>query len=548
MIPRRAALSASGAARGGNCGVVHASPAARARLVVPALVVAAALIAGCSSGGSSGGSDPSGRSGAAGGSSAPGSAGAQVADDPALAAYYKQKLDWGACPADTGSGGDGLRCAKLRVPLDYAAPNGKTVELAVYRKAAGTGGKAPLGVLAVNPGGPGSPVRGMVAEYADTELATMYDIVGFDPRGVGGSRHVDCGDGPLDRVQSIDPTPADAAAVQQAAAVLKEFGQGCATRMGDLLPTIGTDVAVRDMDVFRAALGADRLNYVGTSYGTYLGALYAERHPARTGRFVLDGLVDPAADRFAQARDQAAGFELAFRAFAEDCARSADCVLTRQGTGYDAMSRSLRAQLDRISDAPLRVGARVVDEAMVSAVICSALYSPGSWSQLRMLLQALYAGDGRTLLRAFDAYADRRTDGTYDDPTLPPYFEVSCADGRTLTAAEADRLARDVAATMPVLAPSVVWSWAADCPAPGRDRARPLDGANLPGMLLVSTTRDPATPHSAAVGVKAQLPASKLLTYEGDGHVAIGRGAPCVDTTVRGFLTTGKLPQSDVTC
>ncbi|MCF2530723.1 alpha/beta hydrolase [Yinghuangia soli] len=467
-------------------------------------------------------------------------------DNPALKDFYAQKLQWQPCPS-SGSAAPVLQCAALQVPLDYAAPTGKTIRLAVYRAPATGAPSARIGSLAVNPGGPGSGVGGLVERIAGNQpkLAERYDIVGFDPRGSGRSSRIVCADGPLmDRLQSIDPTPADAAEVASAAGVLKEFGQGCASRMGDLLPHIGTATAIDDMDVFRAALGEDKLNYLGMSYGTRLGSHYAERHPSHVGRFVLDGLVDSSVDRITMAREQAEAFDLAFRAFAADCLQLADCPFT--GTVADATVRMRRA-LDELDRNPAKIGVRRLDEGMAASVIGSYLYSRSAWEPLRILIGSLFTGSPRPLLDAFDSYADRGRDGAYRDSTLPGYFEISCADGQTLTAAEAADLTRDIMATAPVLGPGVVWSWAADCPAPGPDRARPIAGADLPGMLLISTTRDPATPHVNAPRVAAQLPKSVLVTYDGDGHVAFG-GPACVDGAVVTFLTTGKLPAAPLTC
>ncbi|WP_436790742.1 alpha/beta hydrolase [Yinghuangia sp. YIM S10712] len=529
---------------------------ASVRRVPPAVAVAGALLVGCSSGGTSdnaaatgsaGAPSPSGATGGQGAASPPATA-PNSGDNPALSGFYTQKPVWRPCSAQqSGSGQSGMQCAGLRVPLDYAAPTGKTIELAVYRMPARGPEAQRLGALAVNPGGPGSSVVGLVAYLGQSaNLAARHDIVGFDPRGVGGSPRTECADGPLmDRVQSLDPTPADAAAVDEAAAVLKEFGQGCAARTGDLLPHLGTAVAAEDMDVFRAVLGEDKLDYFGVSYGTYLGAIYAEKYPDRVGRFVLDGLVDPGVGRFANAREQAEGFEKAFRAFAADCLTRAGCPFT--GTPDNA-ARSLRARLDAISASPIRLGTRTLGEAMVGTVVSMYLYSPQSWPELRQLLASLYAGNPRPMLTAFDETADRAPDGTYEESILPAYYEIGCADGRMLSAEEAATLAREVSATAPTLGPATVWSWAADCPAPGPDRTQPLDGADVPGMLLVSTTRDPATPHAAAARLQTRLPASVVLTVDGDGHGAYTARNGCVIRAVDAFLLNGKLPARGTTC
>lgn len=539
---------------------------ATARIAVP-LIAAALIAAGCSSDGGSStdkaadakpattpagpAADPSGQpSGPASPAPSTPPPSAQVgAANPALKDFYAQKPAWKDCPADPiYRGADrGLQCARLRVPLDYSAPAAKSIEIAIYRKPATGPASSRIGSLATNPGGPGSGVRGLVVSLAEhPDFGARYDIVGFDPRGTGDSTPVVCADGPLmDRLQSIDPTPRDAAAVADAAAVLKEFGQGCATRMGDLLPHLGTTEAVDDMDILRGVLGDERLNYVGISYGTYIGARYADRHPDRVGRFVLDGLLDPASDRIALAREQAVGFDLGFKAFAEDCLKRPGCPFTGSA---DAAARKMRAMFDKLSTTPARAGGRTLDEGMASITVSLFLYSPHQWPTLRTIIGALARGDAAPMIQAFDARTDRGADGSYKDSSLPGYFEINCADGRTLSAQEAERLSREVAATAPVLGPSVVWSWAADCPAPGPDLAKPLDGAKLPGMLLISTTRDPATPHVAASRIRQQLPASRLMTVDGDGHGSLFEDDICVSRALEAYLLDGKLPPADISC
>lgn len=270
-------------------------------------------------------------SGCAGGSDAaapatPSSAGAPApTSDAALQSYYAQKLTWRDCGVPT------FQCASLRVPLDYAKPAAGDIELAVSRVAATGPGKR-VGSLLVNPGGPGGSAVGYLQGYAGigypVPVRARYDMVAVDPRGVARSAPVECLTGPqMDDYTQVDQTPDDLAETHALAASFKGFAAGCAKRSGKVLPRVSTVETARDMDILREALGDKKLNYVGASYGTFLGATYAELFPSRAGRLVLDGAMDPSLPAIDLNRDQTAGFETAFRAFAADCVKQADCPL-----------------------------------------------------------------------------------------------------------------------------------------------------------------------------------------------------------------------------
>ena len=225
---------------------------------------------------------------------------------PALATYYAQKLTWSGC-------GGGFECAKITVPLDYADPSGDTIKLAVLRLKASDQAHR-LGSLVLNPGGPGASgvefaraARGVI----DASVRARYDIVGFDPRGVGSSSPVIClDDKQTDAFIAADGTPDDAAEVTQSETLSKEFATSCKARSPKIYTHISTEEATRDIDILRAALGDEKLNWLGFSYGTLLGATYADLFPTSVGRMVLDGALDPALSNVELIHGQAKGFEL----------------------------------------------------------------------------------------------------------------------------------------------------------------------------------------------------------------------------------------------
>jgi pimeloyl-ACP methyl ester carboxylesterase len=519
---------------------------ARLRWAVPAVLLTT-LLAGCNNG-------DDGKTAAATPPPAPAPAtSAPAASAPALKGFYEQKLDWKPCADDKATKGDEakLDCATLKVPVDYAKPDAKSIDVAAYRYKT-TGDKpAGLGAIAVDPGGPGSPVRGLVLSTGATnkELTARYDIVGIDPRGTGATGGLDCvDDKELETLHEVAPSPGDAAEVGQAAGFLKKFGDGCAQRTGgELLAHLGTVDVAADLDVFRAALGQEKLNYLGYSYGTYLGAIYIEKFPDRTGRFVLDGALDPAKNRYDNAKQQAQGFDNSFRAFLKDCLAGAQCPY--DGTVDEAVA-AVRAKLDALDKKPLtgRDG-RKVTPGVVGYTLSYSLYNSKSWPDVRGFLAAWEKGEADLMLNIYDFRTGRAKDGTFPANTDEGYTAINCADGRMVTAAEADRLTAEIDKTAPVMGSSVVWSWAADCRPPTGDLAHTLNAPTAPPVVVVGTTGDPATPYADAQALAKQLPGSALVTFEGEQHTVYnGNGNLCVKNAVNGYLLDGKLPAADTRC
>ncbi|WP_055701770.1 MULTISPECIES: alpha/beta hydrolase [Streptomyces] len=521
------------------------------------LVAAGLLISGCSSGSSA--------------------AGAQLvalprSTPPELAPYYAQKLSWHDC------GVPGFQCASMKVPLDYKKPGGGDIKLAVARKRAtgeegtadgkGAGRQADagaakgggrLGSLLVNPGGPGGSAIGYLQSYAalgyPAEVRARYDMVAVDPRGVARSEPVTCLDGAkMDAYTQTDVTPDDRRETAELGASYKKFAAGCQKNSATVLPHVSTVEAARDMDVLRAALGDDKLSYVGASYGTFLGATYAGLYPERVGRLVLDGAMDPALPARRMNRDQTAGFETAFQSFAKDCvARGAECPLG-SGSPEDAGKR-LKAFFRGLDAKPLATGDtshRKLGEALATTGVIAAMYDEGAWAQLRAALtSAIKQKEGAGLLALSDSYYERDGDGTYGN-LMFANAAVNCLDlPPAFTSPEGVRKALpDFEKASPVFGEGLAWS-SLNCaywPVKATGEPHRIEAEGAAPIVVVGTTRDPATPYRWAKSLASQLSSGRLLTYDGDGHTAYGRGSECIDSTINAYLLEGTAPEDGKRC
>ncbi|WHT21164.1 alpha/beta hydrolase [Crossiella sp. CA-258035] len=485
----------------------------------------------------------------------------QAKPDPALERLYAQKLSWGPCPPMAASpaqkeqfGAQGLECAKLTVPLDHAKPGERTITLGVLRLAA-TEQANRIGSLVFNPGGPGQSGMSHVATEGPkaAELRKRFDLVGFDPRGVGASeprvRCLDPAERDAQRLVHIDPKAPDAVAKTEAEAKL--VADKCAERTGkDVLAVLGTREVAKDLDLLRAALGDAKLNYVGYSYGSRIGTAYAENHPDKVRAMVLDGAVDPNQDVAAAQLAQEEGFAKAFDAFAKDCAKQATCALGRKA---EQAEDKLDALTEPLGKNPLKVGDRKLSASDVSVALTAALYSQEQWPTLNLGLLALQAGQGELLLAFADAYLGRAEDGSYGADTdlltavncvdIPPVTDRAQVEANTRRIADRLRELRGGRPDRdpPVPALDVCAHWAV--PPTSKPHQPKADG--LPRTVVVSTTGDPATPHQAGVDLAKALNA-QLVTVEATQHGAfLLRGNKCVDEPVtRYLLDTTPLPDS----
>jgi pimeloyl-ACP methyl ester carboxylesterase len=511
------------------------------RRLRPALLglVAVGLAAGCSLGGSGSGE-----------SSAPPPASVTPAPVPAdLTGFYSQKIAWQGC------GGE-FQCGRLTVPVDYEKPDGQTLQLALIRlKATDPGDR--VGSLVINPGGPG----GSGVQYARAARTVLservrehYDVVGFDPRGVAASDPVQClTDAQTDMLVASDPTPDDDAEATRTVELAKMLASGCEKRTGALLAHVGTKDAAKDMDVLRAALGDARLYYLGKSYGTFLGATYAQEFPKNVGRMVLDGAIDPALDSEQVDLGQAKGFEQATRAFVADCVKGRGCPLGSDPDRGMARLRDLLAQLDA-SPLPTRDPARPLTEGLGSLGVAVAMYDEGYWPTLRAALSQAFGGDGSALLQLSDVYTERDSNGHYASNQNTVIYAVNCLDrpyrGAGDPIAEAQRDVKAFSKQAPTWGSFLAWSELPCAYWPVKPQTGPtaIRAEGSGPIVVVGTTRDPATPYAWAQGLAKQLAGGHLLTYEGDGHTAYRRGSRCIDKAVDAYLLRGDVPKDGLRC
>ena len=512
-----------------------------------------------------------------------------------LESFYGQKVAWYDCVATAGveksADKTGFQCAKVKVPLDYSKPDGQTIEIAMKKHQAT--GSVRQGTLFGNPGGPGYSGVEMV-ENNETQfspaLNQAYDIIGFDPRGVGSSTPITCDDGagqqpakaaqggmgvndpqPGSLVADVagdDPTPfrdaenpaADGGAEANVGfptlidEITKDFKQeeaNCAahTKPAGLLDHVDTVSVARDLDVLRALSGDQKLNYLGFSYGTYLGAHYAELFPANTGRMVLDGAVDPSLSLGDRAAGQAQGFEAALRTYVQQC-QSGQAVQEGQScplTGdADAGVQQVRALIASADQTPLKTADPnvTVDGSTIRSAIRRLLYSSEYWPLLTYALdQAITQKDGSYIQVLYG----KVTAGG----SAPTFYAVNCQDipvQGDMTSWEKEY--QQILQSSPTFGASL-GNQDARCQAWGHNGNRkpaPIHAKGAAPILVVGTTGDPATPYAWSQAMADQLESGRLLTWEGNGHTAYGRAGACVQKAVDTYLTSGTLPKEGLTC
>jgi len=464
-------------------------------------------------------------------------------DNAALTRFYQQHVTWHPC------GGSDL-CTRIRVPLNYREPQGRSISLALLEVPAT--GQA-QGSLLVNPGGPG--VSGVdYARSAPTAFTAPvrdhFNIVGWDPRGVDRSAPVNCvGNAQLDKMIAADGTPDTNAQVRYLLQLQRSFVRGCEQHSGWLLPYIGTTNSARDMDIIRAVLGEPKLDYLGASYGTLLGATYANLFPQRVGRFVLDGALDPTIDSQQLGRLQAVGFENALTSFINDCIASSGCPV---GPTLGDALQQVETLLAKADQTPLPTGtSRPLTEALATTGILAALYNKQyGWPALRQGLSEALADNGATLLKLADLYTERNPNGTFASNVNQAFPAISCTDEPTNLSVA--RIAHDSLTwqrSAPIFGESFAWGQytCAIWPLPPK-HPEALTAKGAPPILVIGTTRDPATPYEWAVALAHQLDSGVLLTRNGDGHTGYNVGNACVDSTVEQFLINDVVPPNGKTC
>lgn len=482
-----------------------------------------------------------------------------------LTSFYSQPLSWGDCQSfatnsdDRGSfAADGLQCARLTVPLDYTKPKGATISIGLMRVRA-TERHGRIGSLIANPGGPGGSGLELVANLQKTwltnPLAKRFDLVSFDPRGVGSSQPaIHCLSGPqtdAQRASDLDDQtgPDGLAAYEQQQ---RAYANGCATHTGygkQMLENVGTRDVAKDLDVLRSALGDRKLTYLGYSYGTLLGSTYAEEFPKNVRAMILDGAVDPTESVVDETVAQGMGFQTAFGQFAQWCVDQSRCAL---GNDPANATETFQNLVNPLLVKPARVGdgrKLTYDDATTGAI--QALYSQQYWTYLNTGLNELKDGNGDTLMSLADAYDGRSPDGTYSNEQ-DAFTAIRCVDDPPVTdpkiELEATQRYKQVAPFLDNGRPAVAQSDAcAFWPVPPTGKPHTPSVRGLAPVLVISTTNDPATPYQAGVNLAKAL-GGGLLTFVGTQHTAFLQGISCVDQYGARYLTNVTLPPSGARC
>ncbi|WP_329220827.1 alpha/beta hydrolase [Streptomyces sp. NBC_01485] len=509
---------------------------------------AALLVAGCGGGSSDGGED--GKGGSADARPSDGSSGSTApATAVALpAALTGQKLDWGRCKAaaDSAAPGGDWQCATLKVPLDWSKPDGDTIGLALVRTKSRASGTDRTGSLLFNFGGPGGSGVSTLPSFGSTfsSLRERYDLVSWDPRGVGASEGIRCrSDKDIQTAESLDSTPDTPAEEQAYFRDATDLGKGCEKAAGALMAHVSTTDTARDMDLMRQVLGDPKMHYFGISYGTELGGVYAHLFPKNVGRAVFDAVADPSADAVGHAQNQARGFQ-----------RALDDYLESTGQDPQKGSRKIADLLDRIDATPLPTSdGRKLTQTLAVTGIVLPLYSESSWPSLTSALKSAESGDGSELLTLADGFNDRDASGHYGTGAHSQRV-IACLDDKQRPTAEGTRkLLPEFEKISPVFGDFLGWDtagWCHDWPVAGQYDTPEVSAAGAAPILLVGNTGDPATPYEGARKMADELGkgVGVLLTWKGEGHGAYGSGSTCVDSAVNAYLLKGTVPKDGKVC
>ncbi|MFE2096544.1 MULTISPECIES: alpha/beta hydrolase [unclassified Streptomyces] len=506
----------------------------RAAALTTSAVVLAALLAGCSEG-------------------------AKDGDLPA------QKLDWKDCPVPSAAEGGGTspsplpsgakwQCATMKAPRDWSDPKGPTIDIALIRAKATGDPSRRIGSLVFNFGGPGgSGVTTLPAFGADyAALNTRYDLVSFDPRGVGRSAPVKCeSDAQLDDFFQQDATPDDSAERAQLLDRTRQFNSACEKNSTKILPHVRTTDAARDMDLMRQVLGDDKLHYFGISYGTELGGVYAHLFPKNVGRAVFDAVVDPTLNPEQSALGQARGFQLALDNFAEDCtSKTTECPIG--DTPQEVKDRIAKLLADLEKKPIPGIFPRQLTQTAATNGIAQSLYSKDFWEYLTEGLEQAYEGDGKILMLLSDSMNGRSENGEYSNITAAN-IAINCADEKPrYSADQVQQAVPEFRAASPVFGDYLAWGMVSctDWAVPGAAEHPDVSAPGSAPILVVGNTGDPATPYEGAKKMVDALGKGVAveLTYKGQGHGAYDSKNKCVQSAVNDYLLDGKVPKAGTVC
>jgi pimeloyl-ACP methyl ester carboxylesterase len=467
-------------------------------------------------------------------------------------------VSWQPCPEVPaqilGRGSPTMRydCATVPVPKDWANPGGETFGVALLRARSTSQGDR-IGSLLVNPGGPGgsgidtAAYLSLPASFGGLpeEVTDRFDIVGFDPRGVGRSDPIECVAGAdLDAIFGADPDPVEQAEFDQSVAINRKPGESCRQKYGDELGLFSTLQAAKDMDAIRQAVGDEKLTYLGYSYGTLLGSVYAQLFPDKIRALVLDGAVDPELDPIASTEGQAKGFELAFGNFVRWCDATPQSCPIAPNSREAVLTATEKARVSPVTGA----NGRVATSGWVHTAVFSSLYDRAAWELLAEAIADLEQGDPTGVFQRADSYAMRDPSGRYTN-FWDAFYTINCGDYTTQPDPQRIRALQEQWRTAyPVFGAGMATSMLVCSSWPAKPDPYPTGAATgAPPIVVVGTTGDPATPYAQAGVLAKQLGVGRLLTWEGEGHTAYPK-TTCVADAVNAYLIDLKVPAESLRC
>lgn len=518
-----------------------------ARWVAAAVAVAALALTGCA---------PQSQQDSGSGAASQADPDVTAGTDSALATYYTQDLSWGECDysQEDQDAAKNLECARVSVPVDYANPGAGDTFVEVSRLSASE--DDPQGTLFLNPGGPGGSGVDMMLSagfFASASVRDNYDIVGFDPRGVERSDGIDClTDQEMDEWRAEPAFEPGTETVDDMRATYAQIGAKCHEKSSPVVAHMDTQSVAKDLDVLRAVFDQPATHYLGFSYGTEIGATYAHLFPQRTGRFVLDGGVDPTMDERAVTLDQAKGFEDNLRHWVQDCQDSNNrCAVGTDGVA--AGMEQIQDLLAKVSDEDITVsdGRRITAVNAVEGILVP-LYSTASYAQLNSALEKAFDGNFDELMGYSDSNHGRNSSGEYTSNVSEAFTAVNCLDtvSRGISDQDMAQAAETMAEEAPTFGPYLSYGDAA-CQGWPDEPVTPLDSYAADTdetLLVVGTTHDPATPYAWSEALVAELGNARLLTHDGWGHTAYVSGDSCIKDAVDNYLVSGTVPEQGATC